>query len=195
MRLAYFISPHGFGHATRSCAVMAACSRLRPAAAFDLYTGTPRWLFAQSLGQDFPFRHIEVTTDVGLLLVAVKPDKTADYEAVLQALQTAFAASTDPARRAVAQGWRVFKASEADAKGNALYVHVVATPLADADYRPSVVLASLLKEVPVELLVKYRDAFAGPATRLSLSLLTDLALASVAPRGSPILRTSACSTP
>jgi hypothetical protein len=117
----------------------------------------------------------------GVVLVAVKPDRTADYEAVIQALHTALAAA-DPDARRIAEGWRIYKAADTDAKGNALYVHVVATPVADADYRPSVVLATLLKELPVELLVKYRDAFAGAATKLSLSLLADLAIAPLKPK-------------
>jgi hypothetical protein len=34
--------------------------------------------------------------------------------------------------------------------------------------------------LPADLLVKYRDAFAGSVTRLSLSMLADFALAPVA---------------
>ena len=116
------------------------------------------------------------TTDVGLLLVAVKPDKTADYEAVLQALQTAFAASTDPARRAVAQGWRVFKASEADAKGNAIYVHALLPVVPGTDYRASLWLDQLMQEAPTDMLAKYKDALAGPPSRLSLTEVANMAL-------------------
>jgi hypothetical protein len=114
----------------------------------------------------------------GLVLVAVKPDRTADYEAMIQALHEALAAG-DAAARRIGGGWRVYKAADTDAKGNALYVHLVATPLADADYRPSVVLNGLARELPADLLVKYRDAFAGAVTRLSLTMLADFALAPV----------------
>jgi hypothetical protein len=115
----------------------------------------------------------------GLVLVAVKPDRTADYEAMIHALHEALAAG-DAAARKIGGGWRVYKAADADAKGNALYVHLVTTPLAEADYRPSVVLNGLARELPADLLVKYRDAFAGSVTRLSLSMLADFALAPVA---------------
>lgn len=114
----------------------------------------------------------------GLVLVAVKPDRTADYEAMIHALHDALAAG-DAAARRIGEGWRVYKATDADAKGNALYVHIVATPLADADYRPSIVLSGLAREVPADLLVKYRDAFAGAVTRLSLNVLADFGLAPV----------------
>jgi hypothetical protein len=121
-----------------------------------------------------PARLVFPVDSAGLVLIAVKPDRTADYEAVISALQAALAGAGPDARR-IADGWRVYKAADPDAKGNALYIHVVSTPVADADYRPSVVLAALLKDLPVDLLVKYRDAFAGSATRLALTLLADLA--------------------
>ncbi len=121
---------------------------------------------------DFP------VDSAGVVLVAVKADRTADYEAMIHALHEALAAADAPAKR-IGDGWRVYKASDTDAKGNALYVHVVAAPQAGADYRPSVVLAGLARELPPELLVKYRDAFAGAVTRLSLTLLADFALAPV----------------
>jgi hypothetical protein len=114
-----------------------------------------------------------------LLLVAVKADKTADYEAVMTALQGALAASTDPARRSLAQGWRVFKAIEGDAKGNIVYVHALFPAVAGADYRPSLLLDELLTEPPVELLAKYKEALAGPPTRLSLTELAHMAVAPV----------------
>lgn len=125
-----------------------------------------------------PARLVFPVDTAGLVLVAVKPDRTADYEAMIHALHDALAAGGAAARR-IGEGWRVFKAADTDAKGNALYVHVVATPLADADYRPSVVLSGLARELPADLLVKYRDAFAGSVTRLSLTLLADFALAPV----------------
>jgi hypothetical protein len=108
-------------------------------------------------------------TGVGLLLVPVKADKTADYEAVMAALQAAFAGSTDPERRAVAVGWRVFKATESDAKGNAIYVHALLPAVPGTDYRPSLWLDQLMQEAPTDLLAKYKEALAGSPTRLSLA--------------------------
>lgn len=119
------------------------------------------------------------STGVGLLLVTVKADKTADYEAVMQALQAAFAASTDPARRAVAQGWRVFRASETDAKGNAIYVHALLPAVAGADYRPSLWLDQLMEQAPAELLAKYKEALVGSPSRLSLAEVANMAVTPV----------------
>jgi hypothetical protein len=108
------------------------------------------------------------STDLGLLLVLVKPDKTADYEAVIVALQDALARSEDAEIRKLAAGWRVYKASDLDAKSNAIYVHILQPAIVGADYRPSLWLDKLLAGAPADLLGKYRDAFATPPTRLPL---------------------------
>lgn len=122
---------------------------------------------------------VTFATSTGLLLVAIKPDKVADYEGALAALQAALAADTDQARRAMAQGWRVFKAAETDAKGSVLYVHAMMPVVPGADYRPSILLDLLLKDAPVELLAKYKDAFAAPPSKLSLTELGTMGVAPV----------------
>lgn len=118
-------------------------------------------------------------TTVGLLLVPVKPALVKDYESAVVALQAAFQKASDPARRAMAQGWRVYKAAELDGKGNALYVHALVPALAGADYRPSMLLDELLGGAPPDLLTKYRDALAGPPSKLSLTELVHMGTAEV----------------
>ena len=49
------------------------------------------------------------------------------------------------------------------------------------------VLSRLVRDLPADLLVKYRDAFAGATTRLSLTLLSDLALTPVV-KPKPVIR-------
>src|SRR4029453_6871160 len=60
----------------------------------------------------------------GLLLVQIKPDKTADYEAMIAKLKDALSKREKPERKAMAKAWKVFKATE-PAAGNTLYVHVI----------------------------------------------------------------------
>lgn len=108
------------------------------------------------------------------MLHAIKPDAVADYEAAIAALQAALAASEDPRAKAVAPGWRVFRARETGDKGIVLYVHVLDPAVAGVDYRPSQWLEDLLDGAPEELLAKYRAAFAAPPTMLSLSELADM---------------------
>jgi hypothetical protein len=73
-RLACFVTPHGFGHAARACAVIEALGlgmmerlgMMEPAVALEveLFTTVPEWFFAASLR--VPFRYHAVRTDVGL---------------------------------------------------------------------------------------------------------------------------------
>ncbi len=52
-RIAYFISPHGFGHAARAAAVMEATYEMDPAIRFEIFTQVPRWFFHDSLSGNF----------------------------------------------------------------------------------------------------------------------------------------------
>ncbi|MGQ0734080.1 MAG: hypothetical protein ACT4QD_10525 [Acidobacteriota bacterium] len=122
---------------------------------------------------------VTFSTDVGLLLVAVKPDKVADYEAAVVGLQEVLSKAEDETARRVASGWRVYKAADGDTKANVLYVHVLQPTVPDADYRPSLWLDKLMAGAPAELLAKYRDAFALPPSKLSLSEFADMSVAPV----------------
>jgi len=63
--VAYFISPHGFGHAARSVAVMEELSRIRANQRFQIFTTVPAWFFEDSLGESFDLH--SVVTDIGLI--------------------------------------------------------------------------------------------------------------------------------
>jgi hypothetical protein len=121
---------------------------------------------------------VHFLSDAGMLLVSIKPAAVGDYEQVIQTLQEALAKDTDKHRSAAAKGWRVFKATETDAKGNALYVHLMLPAVTGFDYRPSLLLDELIKELAPDLLTKYQDAFAMAPSKLNL---TEFAKMSVAP--------------
>jgi hypothetical protein len=125
---------------------------------------------------------VHFLSDAGLLLVFIKPTAVADYEQVIRALQGALAKDTDKTRMAAAKGWRVYKAAENDAKGNAVYIHLMLPSVTGFDYRPSLLLDELVKELAPELLPKYQDAFAMPPSKLNL---TELANMSIAPPPPP----------
>lgn len=63
--VAYFVSPHGFGHAARAAAVMAALRRRRPGIALHVFTTVPRWFFDDSV--DGPMTYHPVRADVGFV--------------------------------------------------------------------------------------------------------------------------------
>ncbi len=64
-RIAYFISPHGFGHAARACGVMAAIHEIDPSISFEIFTTVPDWFFKDSLCGPFTYRSL--LTDIGLV--------------------------------------------------------------------------------------------------------------------------------
>jgi hypothetical protein len=123
----------------------------------------------------------QFTADVGILLVAIKPANVADYELVITTLQAALAKDTDPVRQAAARGWRVYKADVADAKGNPLYIHLMIPTVAGFDYRPSLLVDELVRDLAPELLSKYQESFATPPTRLSLTEFAHMSVAPVPP--------------
>ena len=124
----------------------------------------------------------QFTAEAGLLLVAIKPAAVADYEAALRALQEVLAKDSDPQRVAAAKGWHVYKSREGDAKGNAIYVHVLLPAVPNFDYRPSLLLDELVKDLAPDVLAKYQDAFAGPPTKLNLVEFARMSVTPVDPK-------------
>ena len=111
--------------------------------------------------------------DIALWTVAVKPDKTADFERVLTKLRHALSHSSDPVRRQQAAGWRVMKIDKPMPDGNIAYVHVISPVVKGADYA---VLQTLYDELPderQELYSLYRGAFAQNLALSAGSIVMD----------------------
>jgi UDP:flavonoid glycosyltransferase YjiC (YdhE family) len=79
--IAYFISPHGFGHAARACAVMAALQEMRPSLQFEIYTQIPFGFFRDSLPGAFNYHPL--LSDIGLVQTSPFHE---DLEQTLEAL-------------------------------------------------------------------------------------------------------------
>jgi len=84
MRIAYFISSHGFGHAARACAVMEGLLRRRRSIHFDIFTEVPRWFFSDSLPRCFTYHRM--ASDVGLVQNSALEE---DLKATVARLDTA----------------------------------------------------------------------------------------------------------
>ena len=65
LRVAYFVTPHGYGHAARAAAVMSALYDLEPRLSFDIYTRVEEWFFREALKA--PFRYHDLDSDVGVV--------------------------------------------------------------------------------------------------------------------------------
>ena len=84
-KIAYFISPHGFGHASRSAAVMSALHAVHPTVHFEIFTLVPEWFFKQSLTAYFTYH--QEKTDTGVIQ---KNAMIEDLDATLLDLETIY---------------------------------------------------------------------------------------------------------
>jgi hypothetical protein len=114
-------------------------------------------------------------SDGGMVLNFVKPDKTADFEAVIAKLKEALAKSDKPGRKEQAKSWKVFKSPDPAAGGNALYVFIIDPAIKGADYTVSNILAEAFPPAEVnELYKQYAAAYASGQNFVNLSLVSDL---------------------
>ena len=111
--------------------------------------------------------------DAGMVLNFIKPDNTADFEAVMAKLKEALEKSEKPERKQQAAGWKVFKSAD-PAGANVLYVFVIDPSVKGADYQVSNIIAEAFPTEANELLKKYAEAYAQGMNILNLSLLQNL---------------------
>lgn len=62
---AYFITPHGYGHAARAAAMMSAIREQAPDAFFEIFTQVPVWFFNMSIPGAFNYHPMK--PDIGLV--------------------------------------------------------------------------------------------------------------------------------
>jgi hypothetical protein len=131
---------------------------------------TQNVLAAQAAPQKFT-----LDGDLALWSVSIRPDKTADYESVLNKVKEALTKSEAPEAKQQLAGWKVIKASKPMPDGNIVYTHVI-TPVAGADYNILQVLYGTFKD-PTEqktLYDQYRGAFVGNLGISSGTIAVDL---------------------
>ncbi len=103
LRIACFLTPHGFGHSSRTCAILEAwreqrqeqgLSELRP----ELFTTVPRWFFEDAL--PFAFGYHQEACDVGLVQ---RDALTEDPAATVERLSELLPLRPERVRRLAAQ--------------------------------------------------------------------------------------------
>ena len=65
--VACFVSSHGFGHATRTVAILRNLASINPGLTFDLFSTLPDWFWTENLSPEITFRVHQLETDVGLV--------------------------------------------------------------------------------------------------------------------------------
>ena len=119
---------------------------------------------------------IPFTTPAGILLVQIKPDKTAVFEEMATKLKSGFAKTQDEMLKKQAAGFKVYKSTEPFGP-NALYVVLVDPAVASSDYDLFQMLAKTMTPEEMrapetqEMWKKYVDAFAAGLSKLSLTQL------------------------
>jgi hypothetical protein len=112
--------------------------------------------------------------DGGLVLNFIKPDKTADFEAVIAKLKEALQKSEKPERKQQAASWKVFKSPDPAAGGNVLYVFIIEPSVKGADYTVSTILAEAFPQEVQALYKQYAEAYASGQNFVNLTLVSDL---------------------
>ena len=90
---------------------------------------------------------LTLTGDVALITILIKPDKTADFEAVLNKLKEALQKSDKPERKQQAAGWEVYKSAQ-PVNGNAVYIMRIEPVVKGQEYDISRLIAEVF---PVEV--------------------------------------------
>lgn len=99
------------------------------------------------------------SSDGGMLFNMIKPDKTADFEAIIARVKEALAKSPNPVRKQQAAGWKVFKSVEPgmplpDGTRAVLYIFYIDPAVKDADYTITKILAEAFPSEVQDLYTK-----------------------------------------
>ena len=112
--------------------------------------------------------------DTALWTVAVKADKTTDFEQVMQKMRTALLKSPDPMRQKQAAGWKVMRMTQPLSDGTIAYVHIVNPVVKGADYTIMQTLYDAFPDERQALYEQYRGAFAKNLSLATGSIAVDL---------------------
>ena len=121
--------------------------------------------------------------DTAYWAVAIRPDKTADFEAVIAKLRDGLMKSDKPERKRQAAGWKLIKLSRPQPDGNITYVHMVNPVVPGADYTIMQVLYDEFPEERQALYDLYRGAFANSLAMAAGNVVVDMTKTSEDARG------------
>jgi hypothetical protein len=101
--------------------------------------------------------------DAALVTLLVKPDKTADFEQVLEKVKDAMAKSDKPERKAQAAGWTVFKAPQ-PVQGSVVYYFLIQQPVKGQEYDPVMLINEVFPSEATDLFNKFKESRTGGAS-------------------------------
>ena len=112
--------------------------------------------------------------DTALWTMAIKADKTADFEKVMNRLRDALMQSSDPRRKQQAAGWRVMRIGKPLPDGAVAYVHVIHPVVQGADYTIMKALYDAFPDERQALYEAYRGAFDKNLSLATGSIVVDM---------------------
>jgi hypothetical protein len=108
--------------------------------------------------------------EVALVTILIKPDRTADFEMVLEKVKESLAKSENAERQQQAAGWTVFKGTTVPQ--GAVYVMRIDPIVKGAEYDLMRIIAEVFPVEVQEIFTKYKDAFAGRAVTEMTKFMT-----------------------
>jgi hypothetical protein len=112
--------------------------------------------------------------DAGMIINAIRADKTAEFEMVIAKVKEALQKSENPQRKAQAASWRVFRGVEAGPNDSVLYVFWIDPPVKDADYTVARILSEGFPADVQALYKTFNDSYAAGQNLLNLRLVSSL---------------------
>ena len=146
---------------------------------FTLMAGaTPLSVQAQEASTAQPAAHapqiLTFNGEAALLTVAIKPDKTADFEAIVKRTRDALLASSDPKRQQQAAGWKVMRLQQTMPDGSVPYVHIIYPVVHGVDYSLMQTLYEAFPDERQALYDTYRAAFSKNVSLAVGAIAVDL---------------------
>ena len=114
--------------------------------------------------------------DTAILTVAIKPDKTAEFEQIMNDVRAALMKSEKPERKQQAAGWKGVKSGTPMKDGTIVYMHVIDPVVKGADYTILAILYETTTDAAAQRAIfeKYRDAFAASLGGGAFTTVVDL---------------------
>jgi hypothetical protein len=98
--------------------------------------------------------------EAAIIILLIKPDKTADFEAVVAKYKEAFGKSDNPKRKEQLAGLTFLK-SPTPVGGNTAYIFRVDPVVAGEEYDITRVIYEVFPSEATDMFNKYKEAFAG----------------------------------
>jgi hypothetical protein len=98
--------------------------------------------------------------DATVMIVLIKPDKTADFEAVVAKYKEALGKSDKPARKEQLAGLKIFKSPTAMG-GNTAYIFLADPIVKGEEYDITRVINEVFPSEVTDMFNKYKESYAG----------------------------------